>query len=94
MNKKTTNRGFTYYEFKDGYGAECSLQESSAARIEMDDGSVTDGFVWLGVDKDWNGLKVGPEGNPELGARMHLSQSTAKELISLLEYFVEHGELP
>ena len=100
MEPKLTNRGFCLYEFKDGYGAECSLQESSAARIEMEDGSVTDGYIWLGVDKERDGFRPGKEieihdgSMVKLGARMHLSQSHARDLVPLLQHFVETGELP
>jgi hypothetical protein len=94
MKYKITQRGFGYYEFKDGNGAKCSLQESSAARDE--------GLIWFGMDEDFDGSPVGkflqpdtyhPEGT-YLGARMHLSQSQVHELLPLLTYFAEHGELP
>ncbi len=94
MKQEMTERGFKYYEFKDGNGAFCSLQESSAARDE--------GLIWFGMDKEYDGSPVGkfmppdqihPEG-VHLGARMHLEQSQVKELLPLLVFFVKYGELP
>lgn len=76
---KKTLRGFVVGEFKDRYGADCSIQESSAAQ-----GS----FIWLGVDKaDYI------EGSEDL-PRMHLSQEQVSELIPILQSFVETGLLP
>jgi len=51
-SRRTTGRGFARLEFKDVYGAECSLQESSRAVCAHEDGSVDDplGWLWLGVD--------------------------------------------
>ena len=63
MESKVTNRGFSLYKFRDDYGAECSLQESSAARIELEDGSVTDGYIWFGMDKDRDGIPPGQKVN-------------------------------
>jgi hypothetical protein len=50
--EKTTGRGFSYVEFKDTHDHTCSLQESSRAVCESDDGSVDDplGWLWLGID--------------------------------------------
>jgi len=61
MNKKDlsplgtnskTNRGFGLIEFLDEYGKKCSLQISSRAVCENDDGTVDDplGWIWLGID--------------------------------------------
>ena len=98
MQQKLTGRGFKYYEFDDDYGGHCSLQESSAARIEMDDGTVTDGYIWLGMDKDSAGREVHTHLDKvtghKVGGRMHLSQSQVRELIPILRFFAKHGELP
>lgn len=74
---KKTNRGFILGEFKDRYGAECSIQESSLA---------TEAAIWLGVDKDHNGADV------EFG-RMHLTQEMVRELIPILRYFAMTGHI-
>ena len=49
LNKKTTSRGFGLWEFKDKYGQECSLQDSSLA---------SEPAIWLGVDVDLKGEDV------------------------------------
>lgn len=100
MKQKTTQRGFSYYDFRDANGAYCSLQESSAVRFEDEDGGIPDTLIWLGIDRERDGFVPGKEvsnyeGNMvKLGARMHLTQSQVRELLPLLSYFVEHGELP
>lgn len=49
---ETTGRGFPRVAFLDEYGEECSIQESSRAVFEDDDGNVSDplGWIWLGID--------------------------------------------
>lgn len=49
LKKKTTERGFGLYEFKDKYGQKCSLQDSSLA---------TESAIWFGVDVDLKGKEV------------------------------------
>jgi hypothetical protein len=73
----TTTRGFDIAEFRDIYGAKCSLQKSSLGRLEA---------IWLGVDIDLNGRDV------EHG-RMHLSQDQVRELLPALTRFAETGEI-
>jgi len=50
--EKHTCRGFEYVEFLDGYGETASLQISSAAVCEEEDGTVKTplGWLWLGLD--------------------------------------------
>lgn len=47
-----TGRGFPIVEFRDEYDHACSIQESSRAVCENDDGTVDDplGWLWLGID--------------------------------------------
>lgn len=47
-----TERGFPYVEFRDEYGEKCSIQISSRAVFENEDGTVDDplGWIWLGID--------------------------------------------
>lgn len=47
-----TGRGFPLVTFSDEYGHACSIQESSRAVCENDDGTVDDplGWIWLGID--------------------------------------------
>ena len=100
MESYNTIRGFLGGDFLDANGCYCSIQESSVARCEEDDGTVSDGYLWLGMDKDSNGELLGKEiishdgSTVKLGARMHLTQTHVKELLPLLAYFAEHGNLP
>lgn len=97
MNHTKTIRGFALVNFQDTHGASCSLQESSIASPPS---------VWLGID-DANPQIMArntPEGGngwvkfelPDgvlLNTRMHLDQALAKDLISVLQHFVDTGEL-
>lgn len=98
-NKALSDRGFKGGEFKDRYGAVCSLQESSMAATE---GDGEGHCIWLGlkeaeIHKD---LRTGPGTVVKLDesytvfSRMHLSQRNVSELIPHLQYFVETGWLP
>ena len=92
MKKMETHRGFTLYEFKDRYGASCSLQKSSIA---------TEDCIWLGVDdpdprkliknKGWQSVKI--DEDILLTTRMHLSIEQVKALLPILNEFVEKGEI-
>jgi hypothetical protein len=73
------DRGFLRGEFLDRYGEKCSIQKSSLA---------TEDCIWLGCNHE----TVDKEGRP-CGARMHLTQAMAADLIPLLTKFVETGEL-
>ncbi len=109
MKKFKTERGFQRVEFKDSYGEECSVQESSSCEAS----------IWLGIDKPALSimardaadmgrsdlLEPGPERYngwvewpvPEQVSRrgrMHLSQEQVKELLPLLEHFAKTGFLP
>lgn len=102
-----TERGFDYVQFKDRYGATCSLQKSSLA---------TEDAIWLGVDNadpkimrsqaEAFGIDVGegPEARNgwitfpipkevSLTTRMHLTQAMVVELLPFLKRFAESGEL-
>lgn len=74
---KPTKRGFLRGEFKDRYGAQCSVQESSLA---------TEACIWFGVDVDFEGGEV-------LRGRMHLNQEQVRALIPFLRHFVRTGSL-
>jgi hypothetical protein len=81
MKTGASARGFSLVEFRDKYGQECSLQESSIA---------TQACVWFGVDR---GIK---DGNylQDIHARMHLTQEQVINLLPYLHYFAETGYLP
>lgn len=74
-----TRRGFQRADFKDRYGAACSLQESSLA---------TERCIWLGQNEGTHHEVTG-----ECMARMHLTQDMAQELGIVLLHFAETGEL-
>lgn len=107
MRVKITERGFARAEFKDQYGEECSIQESSLA---------TASCIWLGVNEVTprimashaiamgradiaNGETTGwvdwpvPDGALKSG-RMHLTQAQVRALLPLLTHFAETGQLP
>ena len=78
MKIEKTSRGFRRADFNDFNGEACSIQESSIA---------TQACLWLGMN-------TGTHHQGECLARMHLTKDMAKELIPLLQHFVETGELP
>lgn len=103
MKKKTTDRGFTYFEGIDTYDYKYSIQESS---------STEEPKIWLGIDDPnpiimaSDALKLGVDTNETTGwvkfpipkevsinTRMHLNQEQAADLIELLKVFVETGGL-
>lgn len=86
-----TDRGFAYGTFTDKYNNKCSIQESSAAMEPC---------IWLGIDNPeltvfeagmGNYIKTPMPSNFSVPSRMHLTQEQAKELIPLLQKFVETG---
>ena len=100
MKFDKTIRGFPYANFTDRNNKQCSIQKSSIA---------TEHCIWLGiVDADpkmfiphgnpaWRPLPLPdlPEGGCFLfDTRMHLNQEQAAELITVLQHFVDTGELP
>lgn len=98
--RPANDRGFYIANWTDSYGAKCSIQESSLAAEE--------GHIWLGCDeiglkrfepgKGWSDVELernDPHGiTHTANTRMHLSQSMVQDLLPLLQYFAEHGELP
>jgi hypothetical protein len=104
-----TDRGFELTHFKDDYGVDCTLQESSA----------WEPHIWLGIDrpdvsimyKDLENYEFSVQLDPAnfdgtgwceypipkqalIASRMHLSQEQAKALAELLNYFAEYSTLP
>jgi hypothetical protein len=93
-----THRGFALIEFTDLYGAECSIQKSSLA---------TDHCIWFGVNEADPKIMASmtPQGGTgwvpyeipkevSLNTRMHLSRKQVKQILPILQAFVETGELP
>lgn len=94
--KKRTNRGFGKIIFKDRYGKDCSIQDSSLA---------TEPAIWLGIEdaepkilaseimedgRGWVDYIV-PE-NVYFTTRMHLTQDQVKEILPILQKFAETGD--
>jgi len=97
MELKTTHRGFPYVEFEDKYNHKCSLQKSSLAFEDC---------IWLGVDdpepkilasqtkEGGNGWVPYPiPSDVELCTRMHLTKDQVRELLPILQRFVDTGEV-
>lgn len=97
MNKRYTPRGFALIEFSDRKQNECSIQKSSLA---------TEDAIWMGINNanpqimassvveggvGWVSYPL-PEG-VNLTTRMELTQEQVRELLPILEHFVETGEL-
>lgn len=81
LNICRTSRGFAVVLFRDHYGEECSLQESSLAEPAA---------IWFGCDR--NAFHSGT-GEP-LSPRMHLTREQVAALLPLLAHFAETGKLP
>ena len=92
LKRGCTGRGFIRITFKDQYGIECSLQESSLA---------TESCIWLGCNKPnprvhlpgqgWKSIELPIESVSD--TRMHLTREQVKELLPYLQQFVETGGL-
>lgn len=93
-----TNRGFEIQHFKDDYGVDCTIQESSSC----------DPHIWLGVQNPkcrviwYDAKKLGIKTDEDAGwydypipeevlveSMMHLSQEQARQLAEKLLYFAE-----
>ncbi|MDH4319406.1 MAG: hypothetical protein OEV64_13520 [Desulfobulbaceae bacterium] len=94
---KKTERGFDYFKFKDLYGKQYSIQKSSLA---------TENAIWLGIDDaepkimaskvidggtGW--AKYPIHDDVVFNTRMHLSQKHVKDLINILQKFVDTGDI-
>lgn len=92
MEILNTERGFAFADFEDANGSKCSIQKSSAAMHDA---------IWLGIevpyinvmiDGAWKDIHLPDEA--VIGSRMHLTQKMVKELLPMLQRFVDTGELP
>jgi hypothetical protein len=75
-----TESGFRRGEFRDLYGAPCSIRASSLPSEDC---------IWLGCEHE----SYDDDGRP-IGARMHLTREMAGELAKILLEFSYTGELP
>lgn len=103
MEIKTTNRGFPYAEFTDRYGKKYSIQKSSLAFedciwLGLDDPEpmvMASRAAEVGLDTEETTGWV-PYPIPScvsIKTRMHLSIENVKQLLPLLQRFVETGEI-
>ena len=76
------DRGFRYISFKDHDGYECSLQESSNALEDC---------IRFGMNDNHT---QDPISGHTASPRMHLTKRQVQDLLPLLHYFAEKGELP
>ena len=93
FNKTKTARGFGHIGFVDHYGKQCSIQKSSLAIEDA---------IWIGIDNPE--LKfLAPHGvgwvdyplhdSVSCVTRMHLTQEQVKGIITILQKFVDTGEI-
>lgn len=97
IKETKTDRGFKLIEFKDFYENSCNIQESSLATEEA---------IWIGVEdanpkilasknkEDGTGwIKYPIPAEVQLTTRMHLTREQVKELLPILQKFVDTGEI-
>ncbi|MFA5398481.1 MAG: hypothetical protein WC346_20885 [Methanogenium sp.] len=107
MKKTKTNRGFSIYLFKDRLGENCSIQKSSLATEDAIWIGVNDvtpkimcrDAIKLGIRKSTGGAEDNGWCNyiiPKevlLSSRMELTQEQVRELLPILQKFVNTGEV-
>jgi len=94
MKTKKTNRGFSYKNFTDRNGLQCSIQQSTLATEEA---------IWFGIDRPTLTIfkdesfgqydKVEMPKTYMVDSHMHLTRKQLKKLLPTLIKFVETGEL-
>lgn len=92
IKKLKTDRGFDRIEFFDRYNEGCSIQKSSLA---------TEDCIWFGIDNPepqilkekvgWKKFDIPKE--VLINSRMHLTKEMVKELLPVLQRFVDTGEI-
>jgi hypothetical protein len=97
MKTTTGKRGFAKAEFKDSLGHDCIIQEGSVDTINEGMG------VWLGIPKPEitvftdrgmaNYVHIPTPENWDIGSLMYLSDKQIKQLIPMLQNFLETGKL-
>jgi hypothetical protein len=107
IKMKKTQRGFAFGKFIDRYDNECSIQKSSLAFEDciwlgldnanpqiMSRDAIRMGLRKPTFDENDNGwVKYDIPKEVSLNTRMHLTRKQVKELLPLLQKFVETGEL-
>ena len=103
MELVKTQRGFELGQFKDRYGVECSIQKSSLASEDAIWLGVSKAEpIIMATDAQKLGLptsenvgwvKFDMPKEVSINTRMHLTQDMVKELLPILQRFVETGEI-
>lgn len=92
MKLEKTHRGFYLRQFKDYYGEDCSIQESSLATRKC---------IWLGCDEANPRVLIPGEGWRKIvlpkdtlcNTRMHLTRKQVFKLLPILMKFIITGEI-
>lgn len=97
MNRNKTDSGFGYYNFTDRGGNECRILKSSLA---------TEDCIWIGADDiglkhfipgiGWQDVKLEtkiPNESYIANNHMQLTIDNVKQLLPILQKFVETGEI-
>ena len=103
LYQSKSNRGFSKLEFKDRYDSICSIQKSSLATEDAIWFGVEDAnplimaadakSVGLETDETVGWIKFPIDDKVLLHTRMHLTVDQVKELIPVLQHFVDTGEV-
>lgn len=103
MEMTKTNRGFELGKFVDRRGSNCSIQKSSVATenciwLGVDDANpqiMAFDAIRLGIPANQNSGWIKYEIPKEvlLSTRMHLSQEQVRDLIPILQRFVDTGDI-
>lgn len=80
ISPRPTNRGFLRADFLDAYNEPSSVQESSSGA-----------HLWLGMNNAPPPHHV--TGEP-LGCRMHLDRARVRELVRVMQTWLDKGRLP
>lgn len=104
---KKNERGFRVGTFFDSYGAECSIQKSSSAMDycillginDADPQIMSSDAIRMGLkdragnesDNGWVKFEIPKE--VLLNTRMHLTRKQVKELLPILQKFVDTGDI-
>lgn len=103
IEHKKTNRGFSYTEFVDLYGSKCSIQKSSLATEDAiwfgcDDPdpkiiAVDAKKIGIESDQDTGWVKYPIPKEVLINTRMHLTRDQVKDILPILQKFVDTGEI-
>lgn len=95
MKEELTARGFKLLTFKDSNGVECTVQQSSSIESKIWLGAKEIGLKHFKAGIGWQDVDFEHtiEDHYVANNRMHLNIDQVKELIIILQQFVDKGEL-